>query len=52
MDVTDKVSVIFLGQGSPIIAIQENRFVAGLQNVGEEIESLMPFLLKKLLLKE
>jgi 4,5-DOPA dioxygenase extradiol len=34
---TDKMPVLFLGHGSPMNAIEENEFVQGFRNVGQEI---------------
>jgi len=34
---TDKMSVLFLGHGSPMNAIEENEFVATFRNLGKEI---------------
>ena len=36
---TDKMPVLFLGHGSPMNAIDENEFVAGFRQVGQEIET-------------
>lgn len=34
---TEKMPVLFLGHGSPMNAIEENEFVTGFRNIGEEI---------------
>lgn len=35
---TDEMPVLFLGHGSPMNAIEENEFVAGFRNIGQELE--------------
>ena len=38
MSNTDKMSVLFMGHGSPLNAIEENQFVKGFRTIGKEIQ--------------